>query len=108
DFMSYCSPVWVSDYTFGGLRERMKYVEDTKRVETPQATPRAEGGAAAERPRVIVLQSHRVDDGVLVKGPTVEVLEHDEEGVEVVYESASGEALQRVRGFYRPLDNLPT
>jgi hypothetical protein len=29
DFMSYCSPYWVSDYTYAGLFERISYVNRT-------------------------------------------------------------------------------
>lgn len=35
DVMSYCSPIWVSDYTFFGLYERMQDVADQARVAAP-------------------------------------------------------------------------
>jgi hypothetical protein len=32
DFMSYCQPVWISDYTYAALFERIAYVNAAKRV----------------------------------------------------------------------------
>ncbi|MFO0677369.1 MAG: M66 family metalloprotease [Polyangiaceae bacterium] len=40
DFMSYCTPEWVSDYTFGKLFERIRTVNGAPRVVT--TTPPAD------------------------------------------------------------------
>ena len=37
DMMGYCSPVWISDYTFKGLFERIKLVNGVQRVIIPEA-----------------------------------------------------------------------
>lgn len=37
DVMGYCTPVWISDYTFKGLFNRIKLVNGAKRVITPEA-----------------------------------------------------------------------
>ncbi len=37
DLMGYCTPVWVSDYTFKGLFDRMKLVSAAQRVIVPEA-----------------------------------------------------------------------
>lgn len=65
DFMSYCRPNWVSDYTFAGLYERMVKVAETKRTETPMT-----GGAGSD-PNAFVQISHVQRDGVVRRGPKV-------------------------------------
>ncbi len=37
DVMGYCDHVWISDYTFTGLFNRMKLVNGAKRIITPEA-----------------------------------------------------------------------
>ncbi|MEP7126823.1 MAG: hypothetical protein ABJE95_38185 [Byssovorax sp.] len=37
DMMGYCTPVWISDYTFKGLFNRIKIVNGVQRVEIPEA-----------------------------------------------------------------------
>jgi hypothetical protein len=37
DMMGYCTPVWISDYTFKGLFDRIKLVNGAMRVITPEA-----------------------------------------------------------------------
>jgi hypothetical protein len=37
DMMGYCTPVWISDYTFKGLFDRMKLVNGAQRVIVPEA-----------------------------------------------------------------------
>lgn len=58
DFMSYCRPIWTSDYTFAGLYERMIEVDRTKRppAESPVAQSSMMGtdGQRHEGPRVRV------------------------------------------------------
>jgi hypothetical protein len=111
DFMSYCQPVWVSDYTFSGIHTRMKWVEETKRDHPdgqpggPSATPSSATPSSRE---VLTMRSHRIEaDGTLVPGPVVDVLRHDEDGVEVTFENAAGGTMSRVRGLFRGVDQLP-
>ncbi len=47
DFMSYCQPVWVSDYTFKGLWEAADDVAKTKRPDPTPTTPSDVGGAGS-------------------------------------------------------------
>lgn len=47
DFMSYCNPVWVSDYTFAALYEHMVVVERTKRAPSRMAQTVAQAGLGA-------------------------------------------------------------
>jgi len=54
DFMSYCSPVWVSDYTYTGLYNRMLEVQQTKRPDVQKS----------------VKSYHVGPDGKLRPGPT--------------------------------------
>jgi hypothetical protein len=59
DFMSYCSPIWVSDYTFAGLYRNMVGVNATKRSPTLSQSR---------------IKSYRVtSDGTLVPGPTMRI-----------------------------------
>jgi hypothetical protein len=59
DFMSYCAPVWVSDYTFAGLYKNMVEVDAKKRPPT----------LSQQR-----IKSYRVAaDGTLAPGPTMRV-----------------------------------
>jgi hypothetical protein len=70
DFMSYCHPNWVSDYTFGGLYERMVKVAETKRTEVPMtggAGSASSGSSASDFVRI----SHVQPDGSVRPGPKV-------------------------------------
>jgi hypothetical protein len=92
DFMSYCAPVWVSDYTFGALYEKMLDVDQTKRPGV---------GQPDRRP----MKTYHVGrDGALRPGPTL----HGSPGGadELVLEGAGHELLGRLRGSYRPLSSL--
>lgn len=71
DFMSYCHPTWVSDYTFAGLYERMVKVDQTKRPEGAEPTGGA-GGVAKPGQREAEVQISRVlPDGRVRPGPRV-------------------------------------
>ena len=65
DFMSYCHPNWVSDYTFAGLYERMVKVAETKRTEVPMT-----GGAGSDSSGFVRI-SHVSPDGSVRPGPRV-------------------------------------
>ncbi len=70
DFMSYCHPTWVSDYTFAGLYERMVKVEQTKRPEGAEPTGGA-GGAEKTKRTASVQISRVLPDGSVRPGPRV-------------------------------------
>jgi hypothetical protein len=63
DFMGYCEPVWISDYTWNGIYERMVAVDKTKRsdVMRPAAKTQKTWKAAP--------------DGTIKPGPTIAVAE---------------------------------
>lgn len=50
DFMSYCNPVWVSDYTFKGLWEAADAVQKSKRPDPTPTTPTDPGTDPAPAP----------------------------------------------------------
>lgn len=70
DFMSYCHPNWVSDYTFAGLYERMVKVAETKRTEAPMT-----GGGAESEPGARI--SYVRPDGSVRVGPKVSARDLD-------------------------------
>ncbi|MDF2692605.1 MAG: hypothetical protein K0S65_988 [Labilithrix sp.] len=91
DFMSYCNPVWVSDYTFAGLYDRMIEVELAKRPGVGEATRRLK-------------TYHVAKDGSLRPGPTIQGVPSTAD--ELVLENAAHQWLGRVRGSFRPLSNI--
>ncbi|MBS2012590.1 MAG: hypothetical protein JST00_06880 [Deltaproteobacteria bacterium] len=92
DFMSYCGPTWISDYTYAGLYERLEYVSGGTSTSPQKST----GSKSA-------MQTYRVRaDGSVRPGPIVDVAgggitSGGKEGIEIVYESANG-ATTTVRG----------
>lgn len=74
DFMSYCHPNWVSDYTFAGLYERMVKVAETKRPEVAASGGNGGGGeSGADAKSGFVRISHVQPDGSVRPGPKVRV-----------------------------------
>jgi hypothetical protein len=65
DFMSYCKPVWVSDYTYAALFERLSFVNSTPSLLRP-------GGAPADWQTVLVSRDRttRLGSRVHVRGAT--------------------------------------
>lgn len=100
DFMGYCQPVWVSDYTFRGLYERMTAVEKTKR---PEAQPSVESGTSGSE-RLPTIRVTR--DGRMRPGPLVSVLPGvaAEGDATVTYESATGAAIATGKASVRSVD----
>jgi hypothetical protein len=108
DYMSYCGPVWTSDYTYNGVFERMTIVSaqqdavdnaDTGTPATP-TTPRTSAAAMAS----MIMQSFRVAaDGSVHEGPELEVLPGDGSGdrVDVAYEGANGTVFASGKGRVR-------
>ncbi len=108
DFMSYCSPVWTSDYTFQGIYNRMEIVTAQQKAAAAAAagsmgTGSGSGSGAAQaqletRPSFIVAAN-----GAIQEGPAVDVLagegagdalgEPSSEHIVVAYEGASGQLL---------------
>lgn len=106
DYMSYCGPVWTSDYTFQGVYERMKIVAEQQQAVdnadtgTP-ATPRTSAAMAS-----MIMQSFRIAaDGSVHEGPELEVLPGDGSGdhVDVTYEGANGMVFATGRGRVRKI-----
>ena len=98
DFMSYCNPVWVSDYTFAGIYDRMVEVDREKRP-VEEAPPSAEPQA---------MKTYHVErDGSLRVGPTIRTrVASGTEGKEIVLEDASHRTVGSVRGSWHPLSNI--
>jgi hypothetical protein len=99
--MGYCSPVWVSDYTFKGLFERMAAVAETKRPE-PQPHVTTEEGAGSRVPTVRVRR-----DGTTQPGPLVRVspsVSEDGAGLGVTYETEDGRTVGVGRAALRDID----
>ena len=105
DYMSYCGPVWTSDYTFRGVYDRMEIVThqqeavDNADTGTP-TTPRASAS--------MLMQSFRIAaDGSVHEGPELEVLPGDGSGdhVEVTYEGANGTIFATAKGRVRKISS---
>jgi hypothetical protein len=93
DFMSYCNPVWVSDYTFRAIYDQMVAVEqETRPVEGAPAEPQAMRVYHVER------------DGSLRAGPRMHGRGRSVD--DVVLEDASQRRLGSVRGSFQPLSNI--
>ncbi len=99
DMMSYCSPEWISDYTYRGLFERMETV-------AKQAAAARAGGPPTE-----LMRSFRVSaDGTVVEGPEIEVLPEAADArdahVSVSYEGANGQIFATTRARSRAMSEL--
>lgn len=106
DFMSYCSPVWTSDYTFQGIYDRMEIV--TAQQKAAAAAPPATSGAGASgmaaqletRSSFIVAAS-----GAVEAGPAIDVLPGDSGGEHtmIAYEGANGNVLATAQAAVRSI-----
>jgi len=109
DFMSYCNPVWVSDYTYAGIHARMVEVEREKRP-VPDAPSGPAGGdetPSSQRQasqRQAMKTYHVAKDGTLTAGPTIHGAPSAAD--ELVLEDASHRAVGTVRGSFRPISNI--
>lgn len=98
DVMSYCIPVWVSDYTFDGIFTRIAYVNG----EAARTFVRAE--AAPKRARTLVLEP----DGSVRWGserPTRRSFEDANERVELL--DGAGNTLALAPGRLARFDHMP-
>ncbi|MBN9164435.1 MAG: hypothetical protein BGO98_46730 [Myxococcales bacterium 68-20] len=93
DFMSYCNPVWVSDYTYAGIYARMAKVDREKRPEVTEPPPSA------------MKTYHVAKDGTLRPGPTIHGgLARSSD--ELVLENGAHQAVGKVRGSFHALSNI--
>jgi hypothetical protein len=97
DFMSYCSPVWVSDYTFAGIAQRM--------VDVDEAMPHENVGVRLNS----VARAISVDgSGNMKLGPQLDVRGAPGEGdVAIHYEDGAGGSLGEARASLRRYDSIP-
>jgi hypothetical protein len=106
DFMGYCSPVWISDYTYSGLFGRMADVAKSKRVSKAPGrggSPGSGGFGGATRVRSF----HVGADGSMREGPRVEILRPIAKGsITVHYEDAAGHAVSVENAAFRPFDTV--
>jgi hypothetical protein len=132
DFMSYCQPVWVSDYTFQGLWQAADAVARTKRPD-PTVTPPADvGGSGSGTPsggatttlaslvpsaamRLVTKQLASVlvgARGEITRGEPVEAVEASDTGRStdsfgaVTFEDARGNAVGTAPARWRPTGGL--
>jgi hypothetical protein len=96
DFMSYCTPVWISDYTYSGLFERIAHVNGTAK-------------SVVERRATLPWRDVLVGgDGSLRWGSTVR-LPSEPGGLAVRVEllDRGGRRVGELTGRFRPYDHLP-
>ncbi|MEN0064995.1 MAG: M66 family metalloprotease [Myxococcota bacterium] len=91
DMMSYCDPIWISDYNFALLHDRIDELRDF-----PRSVP-------VEVTRLFVDENGTTTVGtpVKVRGPHVNAQQ-----VEVDVYDASGEWLRSVKGAYSPFSHF--
>lgn len=95
DFMGYCSPEWVSDYTFDALADRISYVNGS-------ASMILDG--AKRTYRFVDVGA----DGRLAWGDTITLTEPPlGEPETLTWEAEDGAALGTATGHYYPYDDLP-
>ncbi len=96
DFMSYCKPIWVSDYTYNALFNRIKAVNALARVITPPWFQRN------------WLSLSIGLDGAIRMGPELD-LDAEPGGEERTLEliDASGQVIDVVTGYFSPYSHIP-
>jgi hypothetical protein len=97
DVMGYCLPVWVSDYTYAGLFDRIAHVNAT-------ASARRLGDGEKRRYRRLIVDH----DGALRWGSESETAPPDTTtSVELTLSSSASPEPELVRVAYAPFDHLP-
>jgi len=96
DFMSYCSPTWISDYTFKAIASRMSYIASSPMMIFPDGAPRTyrfvEVGAAGQ---LTWGESVTLNDPPMAEPHTVK------------YMGADGSVIDTATGHFYPYDDLP-
>jgi len=96
DFMGYCSPSWISDYTYKALASRMSYVASSPMMVFPEGVTR--------NYRFVDVGA----DGRLTRGESVTLNEPPMgEPHTVKYVAEDGSVVQTATGHYYPYDDLP-
>lgn len=95
DFMSYCSPNWLSDYTFGALLDRVEALSGVPGSQARQATTTYHSAYLDLHGRI-----RWSDDLVLTAEPGGSLV-----AVEALGDG--GSALGTITGFYTPFGDLP-
>lgn len=96
DFMGYCDPSWISDYTYGALFDRIQAVNGAADVHWPEEIPRSW--------QTIFVNG----DGTTSLGPVVEpgrVPVGQERSVRLL--DVRGDVMDEVQGHFAPFDHLP-
>ena len=107
DFMSYCSPVWTSDYTFQGIYDRMEIV--TTQQKAAVAAAAGASGTSGSGMSSAQLETHQsfiiAANGSIVEGPAVDMLPGDAGGEHTVvaYEGAAGNVLATAQAHVRSI-----
>ena len=107
--MSYCGPVWISDYTYNGLYDRMVDVAKSTRVGKGGGPTSSGGGPGAGGAATTRLRSYHVmDDGSLTEGALVDVVAQNgvKSGIKMHYEDAAGRTVAVADAAYRRIDSL--
>ncbi len=96
DFIGYCSPEWVSDYTFDALADRMSFVSASKSISFAWDAPRTY--------RFVDVGA----DGRLAWGDTITLQEPPlGEPQTLTWEAEDGSAVATATGHLYPYDDLP-
>lgn len=112
DFMSYCSPVWVSDYTFSGIYQRMSIVSSqVAATAAPSSDTSSNNGGAGSLPMSERLLLQILPDGTVKQAGVIDVIDDgrpeaaDAETLDVAFEGGNGNVLSHVRGQVRALSS---
>jgi hypothetical protein len=109
DFMSYCSPVWTSDYTFQGIYDRMEIV--TTQQKAAVAAAAAASGATGSGKSEAQLETYQsfivAADGTIEEGPAIDVLPGESSGeqIAIAYEGASGNVIANAHARVRSISS---
>lgn len=99
DFMSYCNPVWVSDYTFKAIYDRMVEVDKTK-TDPGASSPAGSSSNGSGNGKSFRLN----EDGSIGEGPAfTKLVKKDLEKAAQTFVLPSGET---VRGVLFPTSNI--